>query len=177
MSEVKKLIQPIIWIMGPTSSGKTTIAEKLVEKFRIDNKKILHFDGDEVRGFFDRDFGFSSENRLKVVKTIVHLANKSVEAGVNCIVSALTANKDARDIIHRSIKNLIVVYIKCSIDECIRRDPKGLYNAAKKGEIDTLIGYNKKYPAPEKPDIIINTENYNVDDCVDKLYKDLEEKL
>ena len=86
------------------------------------------------------------------------MANKSVDAGLNVIVSALTANNDVRKFVHDRVNKLIVGYVKCSINECIRRDPKGLYRKAEKGEIDTLIGFNQEYCAPEKPNIVLETE-------------------
>ena len=98
---------------------------------------------------------------------LVHLANKANDAKLNVIVSALTANQDARSFVIDNVNNLIIGYVKCSIDECIRRDPKGLYNKAKKGEIDTLVGFNQEYPEPDNPDIILETEKKSPEEIVD----------
>ena len=76
----------ILWILGPTSSGKTTIADLLLKKLRHSNKIGMHFDGDEVRNFFGPDHGFASSDRLRVVETLVHLANKALESGVNAVI-------------------------------------------------------------------------------------------
>ena len=76
----------VYWIMGPTSSGKTTIAELFTQKLKILNVPIIHFDGDEVRNFFSSEFGFSNEERLRVIKTLVLLANKSLDAGLNVVI-------------------------------------------------------------------------------------------
>ena len=86
----------VLWLMGPTSGGKTTIAEHLLERLRAAGSPSMHFDGDEVRNFFGDTLGFKASDRQRVVGTLVHLANKTAEAGVNVIVSALTANEDAR---------------------------------------------------------------------------------
>jgi adenylylsulfate kinase len=162
-----------LWLMGPTSSGKTTIAEKLLEKLREKGIQVIHYDGDEIRGFFGSDHGFEKKDRLKVVKTIVHLSNKAIEAGLNVIVSALTANEDGRKYIKEHVKSMIVVSVKCSIDECIKRDPKELYKKAIEGQISTLIGYNTEYKFPEDADIIIDTEKEDIENCIQKIIFEL----
>jgi len=150
--------------MGPTSSGKSTIAEHFVGVLKENNISILHYDGDEIRDIFGENFGFSEDNRGQVVETLAHLARKANDAGINAVVSALTAHQSARDLIKRIIPNLLVGYVECSIDICSARDPKGLYARAKKGEIDTLIGYNSEYIPPTDPDIVINTEKLTVEE-------------
>jgi len=148
----------VLWLLGPTSAGKTTIATELSMSLRMKNIPVIHYDGDEVRNFFGDCLGFSAEERLRVVNTIVYLATKSVDAGLNVVVSALTANQNARKLVRDSFKQLVVGYVKCSIEECIQRDPKGLYGKAEKGEIDTVIGYNDEYSVPKDADIVLNTE-------------------
>ena len=163
----------VLWIMGPTASGKTTLAKGLKAKFQEKNILTLHYDGDEVRDFFGPSHGFKEEDRLMVVKTLAHLANKAVDAGVNVIVSALTANEDARKYTKKHVKNLVLVYLECSIEKCIERDPKGLYKKAINREIDTMIGFNDEYIPPENPDIVLNTEGTSVEMSVLELMKRL----
>jgi len=158
-----------LWLMGPTSSGKSTIAEQFVRELVKNNATIIHYDGDEIRDFFDKDFGFNENNRGRVVETLAHLAKKANDAGINVIVSALTAHQSSREYISSNIPNLLVGYVTCPIDVCAERDPKGLYKMAKNGEIDTLIGYNSKYIAPTTPDIILDTESQNVEENVQRL--------
>ena len=153
----------VLWFMGPTSSGKTTLSDHLLGKLRARNETVIHFDGDEVRDFFGQGHGFSADDRLRVVATLVHLANKSSAAGVGVLVSALTANADAREYISSHTNNLIVGHVKCSINTCAERDPKGLYARAKHGEIDTLVGFNTPYHAPDSPDLVIDTEKLTLD--------------
>ena len=154
-----------IWLMGPTSSGKTTLAINLIN--RINKKKfpILHFDGDEIRDLFGKDFGFGKSNRMKVIQTLVRFSIKSNVSQVSTIVSALTAHKNARDYIKKNVPNLFNVYIKCPIKVCEKRDPKGLYKKARAGEIDTLIGYNSIYRPPINPDLMIDTSKKTIDEC------------
>ena len=147
-----------LWLLGPTSSGKTTIANELLKSLRKKGILVIHYDGDEIREIIGDSLSFSAHDRLRVVSTIVKLANKASDSGMNVIVSALTANNDARKYIKDNVNNLIVGYVSCSIHECAKRDPKGLYKKAERGEINTLIGYNQDYIAPDSPDIILDTE-------------------
>ena len=167
----------VLWLLGPTSSGKTKIATELLMTLREKKVSVVHYDGDEIRELFGDSINFTVRDRHKVVGTIVHLANKACDAGINVIVSALTANEDTRKFVTENVRNLIIAYVKCSIDECIRRDPKGLYNKAKEGKINTLIGFNEEYPEPENPDIILETEKYSPQEIVEYIEKYLSKNV
>lgn len=166
---------PIVWLMGPTSAGKTTLARTLTEHVRLnENLAVVHWDGDQVRDLLGKELSFSAESRLRVVRTLASLAGITSEAGVLTIVSALTANADARRLLS-SLPRLLIVYVHCPIETCIERDPKGLYRRALAGEIDTLIGYNQEYVAPDAPDLEIDTSACDVaagvQTLLDFLYK------
>jgi len=163
----------VLWIMGPTSSGKTTIARRLRESWPGSMPAVMHFDGDEVREMFGENLGFGAQDRLRVVKSLVHFANKCVDSGVDAIVSALTANSDAREYVRAHTKNLVVCFLRCSIEGCAERDPKGLYEKAKSGEIQSLIGFNTPYVDPDSFDICIDTERHGLDDAVDRVLEHL----
>ena len=163
----------IFWIMGPTSSGKTTLAKLFYKKIYSNEKFALHFDGDEVRDTFGSKLGFSSNDRLLVVKTLVYASNKGLQAGANVVVSALTAFEDARLYIKKNVENLIIIYLQCSINECARRDPKGLYAKERRGEIDTLVGVNSKYLIPHNFDIVLDTEKNSPTESLNELLSEL----
>ena len=150
-----------IWLMGLTSSGKSTIAKHLVEIMRSEDLPILHYDGDEIRDFFGKDFGFSEDNRGRVVETLAHLAIKANNAGINVVVSALTAHQTAREHIKETIPNLLVGHVDCPIDICVARDPKGLYRKALDGEIKDVAGIDLEFELPESPDLIIRNHGKN----------------
>lgn len=166
-----------LWLMGPTSSGKTTIARALNSRLEATGLPCLHFDGDEVRDLYGPDFSFGPESRLRVVSTCVYLANKVVNQGIHCIVSALTANDDARQYVAEHLVNYSMGYVHCSINECIRRDPKGLYRKAINGEIDTLVGYNTPYVPPENAVLDIDTESCDVEQAVEDIYQSIYENV
>ena len=175
MSTKRKYKNFVLWIMGPTASGKTTLAREMLKILSKKERPVIHYDGDEVRGFFGPNLGFKVKDRLLVVKTICYLANKALNSGVNVVVSALTANEDARVYVVKNVKNVILIYLECSLEKCIERDYKGLYKKALSGEIDTLIGINSDYLPFENPDIIIKTENKSIGKNVIELEKRLNE--
>jgi len=164
-----------LWIMGPTASGKTTIANNIVKALRDKGVPTILYDGDEVRDFFGPNLGFQKADRLRVVQTIVHLSNKALESGLNVIVSALTANQDVRDYVRQNAKKLIFVYLECDIQKCMMRDPKGMYKKAISGEIETLIGYNSKYLPLKDPDITIDTGRNSIESCASELLLKIDE--
>lgn len=163
---------PILWLMGPTSAGKTTIAAALVERLRAQEVRALHYDGDEIRDLFG-DLDFTGASRLRVVGALVALATKASDAGLAVVVSALTANPDARRLVVGLGERLVLCHVDCPIDVCAARDPKQLYRRAQRGEIDTLIGVNTPYLAPENPDIVLATDRLSVAECVEQLLRKL----
>lgn len=164
---------PVLWLMGPTSSGKTTLGEALVARLRDKGTPAILFDGDEVRGLIGPGQGFSPEDRLQTVRALVHLANKASDAGL-VVVAALTANEDARALVREQVNRLLVGSVQCAIETCAERDPKGLYAQAERAEIKTLVGVNGEYAAPENPDIVLDTESESVSVLVDRLEKFLQ---
>lgn len=159
----------VLWLMGPTSAGKTTLAMHLVTDLRRRDVLAVCYDGDEVRNLFGSRLGFGAEERLLVVSALVHLANKAADAGLHVVVSALTTGQSAREYIRANVQNLTVGYVSCSIETCIRRDPKGLYKKAIQGEIDSLIGYNGEYLPPDSPDFTLDTEQESLEELTARL--------
>jgi adenylylsulfate kinase-like enzyme len=159
----------VLWLLGPTSAGKTTLATRVVADLQKEAIPAILFDGDEVRDFFGADFGFGAENRLRVVSILVHLANKAADAGFHVVVAALTAGQDAREHVRAHVRNLTIGYVACSAQTCARKDPKGLYRKAMRGEIDTLIGYNSAYQPPDRPDLVLDTESHSLDELAARI--------
>ncbi len=168
---------PVIWLMGPTSAGKTTLARSLTERLRNqENLAAVHWDGDLVRDLLGKNLSFSPESRLRVVRALALLAEVTSQSGVLTVVSALTAHEDARQLVRESLPRLLSVHVHCPMDICIERDPKGLYRQAIAGEIDTLIGYNESYNPPEAPDLEINTSSLSVEAGVETLVEFLKKR-
>ena len=157
--------------MGPTSAGKTTIGKLFVDHIRTAGTPAIHFDGNEVRDFFGSSLGFRQEDRLRAVSTCAYLANKSAEAGLNVVVSALTANDDARQFVRKNVHNLVLSYLKCPKEVCFERDALGLYRMAREGKVDsdTVIGFDSPYVPPSDPDIVLDTAVLSPDESVESL--------
>jgi len=155
------------------SSGKTTIAEGLLAKFRTRNLKAELFDGDEVRRNLSKGLGFSKEDRDTHNKRIIYVCKLLTRNGVNAIVSLISPYRSTRAYARENLPKFVEVYLKCSIDECIRRDPKGLYKKAIAGEITNMTGIQDPYEEPQNPEVVLDTENdssrYNVEKIVRKL--------
>ena len=167
----------VLWLMGPTSAGKTTTGRLFVDDMRAANIPAIHYDGDEIRSFFGETLGFRPEDRLRAVSTCAYLASKASDAGLNVVVSALTANDDARAYVKENIPNLMLAYLTCPLDVCIQRDSRGLYLKAREGRVDpkTIIGLDSPYPAPDNPDIVIDTSKHDPGESIAILNKKLAE--
>lgn len=167
----------VLWLMGPTSAGKTTTGRLFVDNMRDAGIPAIHYDGDEIRSFFGDTLGFRPEDRLRAVSTCAHLASKAAEAGLNVVVSALTANDDARAFVRENVPNLVLGYLQCPIDVCIERDSRGLYRKVREGKVDpkTLIGLDDPYNAPQDPDIIIDTSVHAPEESVEVMKRWLSE--
>ena len=118
--------------------------------------------------FLTRHLVLKPRSRLRAVSICAHLANKASDAGLNSVVSALTANDDARDYISDNVSNIILIYLKCPIEICIKRDSRGLYQGVNEGKIDpkTIIGLDEPYPPPSNPDLIIATNENTPEESV-----------
>ena len=163
----------IFWIMGPTSSGKTTIGEAYTQHLRDNALPSIHFDGDEFRSILGSSLGITPEERFKNVSLCVHMANKCLDAGLNVVVSALTAHEMARQYVAQNVKNLIIIYLDCPLEVRMQRDSRGLYHKVETGELnaDTVIGMGTPYLAPENPQIVLKSSELAVEESVAGIHK------
>ena len=163
----------ILWMTGLPCSGKTTIAKKLQEVY----PNLALLDGDELREWFSPK-DFSRDGRNEHNRRVAHLAKLLLEHNVPVSVSLISPfnenREDARKIIGDN--KFIEAYIKCSLSVCEKRDVKGMYKKARLNEIKNFTGVNDDYDIPDNPDLIINTENNTLDECVDQITQYLEEK-
>jgi len=164
----------IIWLTGLPASGKTTIAQALQVRLS-DYTSVQSFpvilDGDEVRKGLSADLGLSKDDRQEHVRRVVCVSKLLWENGITAIVSLISPYKSMRDLARKELdvcEDFIEVWVKCSLDECIRRDPKGLYVKALAGEI-IMTGLQDPYEEPINPDVVVETEYNSVAACVDKI--------
>ncbi len=163
----------VVWLTGLPASGKTTIASRVAEILKKERFKVELLDGDWVRKTINPDAGFTREERRRHLLRVAWIARLLARNGVIVLCSFVSPYEDVRREIREIIEEevpFIEVYVKCSLNECIRRDPKGLYKKALRGEIKNFTGISDPYEPPKNPDLVLDTERLTVDECVKKLF-------
>ena len=157
----------VIWLLGLSGSGKTTLGWKLqsyLEDISIPNYMI---DGDDARSFFENDLGYSFKDRKTNLKRILYGAHVLSKAGMVTIVCNIGPFEDIREFARENLSDYKEVYLKCGIDECVRRDPKGVYKK-NMGKTD-IIGLEIEFAAPKTPDLILDTKIESEKESFEKL--------
>ncbi len=149
----------VLWFTGLSGSGKSTLSRMIETELRKRGCKVEVLDGDEVRENLSKGLGFSKEDRDTNIRRIGYVAKLLARNGVITITAAISPYKAVRDQVRTMCRNFIEVYTECSIEELTRRDVKGLYAKAIAGEIKNFTGISDPYEAPEKPEILVNSES------------------
>ncbi|MBF6600858.1 MAG: adenylyl-sulfate kinase [Dehalococcoidia bacterium] len=165
-----------IWFTGLSGAGKTTLSDAIEPLLRERGvTKIEKLDGDVVRTHLSKGLGFSKEDRDTNILRIGWVAEVLTRNGVCVLASAISPYRDIRDEVRRNVGAFVEVYVKCSIPELTRRDVKGLYEKAIKGEIKNFTGISDPYEEPLQPDITVDTEAEELAESVAKVLAKLEE--
>ena len=166
-----------LWFTGLSGAGKTTIS-KLVET-ELDNRRnrLEILDGDVVRENLSKGLGFSKEDRDTNIRRIAFVADLLSRNGVPVITAAISPYRELRDEARELMGDrFIEVFVKASVEECIERDPKGLYKKALAGEIKEFTGVSDPYEEPLNPEIVLDTESESPEESAAKLIALLEER-
>ncbi|MEW7993049.1 MAG: adenylyl-sulfate kinase [Candidatus Thiodiazotropha endolucinida] len=166
----------LLWFTGLSGAGKSTLAHALEERLHQRGCRTYVFDGDNVRHGLCRDLGFGIEDRTENIRRIGEMSKLFVDAGVIALTAFISPIRQDRDNVRRLFQtdDFIEVYVKASLETCESRDVKGLYKKARAGVIPNFTGISSPYEIPEKPEIVIDTENREIDECVDSLLESLE---
>jgi adenylylsulfate kinase len=166
-----------IWFTGLSGAGKTTIADAIEPLLRERGiTKLEKLDGDVVRTHLSKGLGFSKEDRDTNIRRIGWVAQVLTRNGVCVLASAISPYREIRDENRRDIGDFVEVYVKCSIPELTRRDVKGLYEKALKGEIANFTGISDPYEEPLSPEVTVDTETESLEESVAKVLAVLEER-
>ena len=163
-----------IWLTGLSGAGKSTIANELVSTLQRHGRKVELLDGDIVRTNLSKGLGFSKEDRDTNIMRIGFVSNLLTRNGVVSIVAAISPYREVRDEVRAHIGNFVEVYVQCALDELVRRDVKGLYEKALRGEIANFTGVSDPYEAPEGPEVVVDTEHESIEESVEKVLAALE---
>jgi len=165
-------INKTIWFFGLSGSGKTTLANGLSTELEANNLKTFILDGDIVRKGINANLGFCRQDRKENVRRIAELCKILLQVEVIPIVAAITPYEDDRKLIKEMLGNqLILVSVECSLYECEKRDPKGLYQSARNGEIQKFTGISDTYERSNMADVTINTEKHGPKRSINLLVK------
>lgn len=162
-----------IWLTGLPSSGKSTLAELLGKRLRADNYPVEILDGDEVRLRLSKGLGFSRQDRDENIRRIAYVARLLTRVGAVAITAAISPYRAVRAEAREEIKDFVEVYVACPLEECIRRDVKGLYRKALRGEIPAFTGVSDPYEPPEAPEVIVETHRETSEESVEKILQSL----
>ncbi|MFP4521713.1 MAG: adenylyl-sulfate kinase [Fibrobacterota bacterium] len=166
----------VLWFTGLSGSGKSTITELLYKKMEESGIKTEHLDGDVIRDMFPGT-GFSREDRNAHIKRVGHMSSLLEKHGVFVLVSLISPFRESRDFVRGVCGNFVEIYVSTPLEECERRDVKGLYGRARKGEIKDFTGISSPFEPPEKPEIEIDTRDVSVDEAAEKVMKYIKEKF
>ncbi|WP_288799464.1 adenylyl-sulfate kinase [Arsenicicoccus cauae] len=162
-----------LWLTGLSGAGKSTIAEALARDLRADGRRVEVLDGDEIRTNLSAGLGFSREDRDTHVQRVAYVARLLARNGVLALVPVIAPYAATRAAVRADHEAAGVPYLEAHVatpvDECARRDVKGLYAAAARGEVTTLTGVGDPYEPPEAPDIRLDTTDQEVGDSVSAL--------
>ena len=159
-----------IWLTGLPGAGKSTISQEVHRRLVLSgHARCELLDGDVVRTHISQGLGFSREDRDTNILRIGWVAQLLTKHGVIAVVAAISPFEATRDRVRAMItasggpNSFVEVYVKCPLEECMRRDPKGLYQKAREGKICGLTGYDAPYEEPKSPEIIVETQFSSVE--------------
>jgi len=167
-AKIKNQTPVCLWMTGLSGAGKSTLANALEQELNKQGKHTYILDGDNLRHGLNSDLGFTEADRNENVRRAAEAAQLLVDAGLIVIVGLISPFKKERNWARSLFKDnqFKEIYISTSLQECEQRDTKGLYQKVRQGEIKDFTGIDSPYEAPDNPDVMIDTENRTVDECV-----------
>lgn len=159
----------ILWYTGLSGCGKSTIANAVEKKLFDTGHHTYVLDGDNIRFGLNKNLGFSPEDRTENIRRIGEVAKLFVDAGIIVSTAFISPYRNDRDQVRSIVEDgdMVEIFVKCAIDICEQRDPKGLYKKARAGEIPEFTGISAPYEEPLSPEIVIDSGVHSVEECAD----------
>jgi len=161
----------ILWFTGLSGSGKSTVANAVASKLYELKVRNYVLDGDNVRHGLNRDLGFSDEDRKENIRRIGEVSKLFVDSGQVVLTAFISPFQEDRQLVRDLVEEdeFIEVFVKCPLEECENRDPKGLYEKARQGVIREFTGISSPYEEPANPELVVETNQYSVEECVQQV--------
>lgn len=168
----------VLWFTGLSGSGKSTVANAVAKRLFEDQTNSYVLDGDNIRFGINKDLGFADEDRKENIRRIGEVSKLFVDSGQVVLTAFISPFREDRDRVRALLEEneFVEIYIKCSIEACEARDPKGLYEKARKGIIKDFTGISSPYEEPLHPELVVDTEKQSIEECVEQIVQYLKEK-
>jgi adenylylsulfate kinase len=160
-----------LWFTGLPSSGKSTTAIALRERLTSRGIKVVILDGDEIRKGLSSDLGFEEKDREENNRRVIQINKILVDQGVPVLTTLISPYLRTRKLARKIIPDYVEIFINTPIAECVKRDVKGLYGKAKRGELAKMTGISDKYEIPENPELTIYTKDVKLEENVERIIK------
>ncbi|HXX57054.1 MAG TPA: adenylyl-sulfate kinase [Thermodesulfovibrionales bacterium] len=163
----------VLWFTGLSAAGKSTLANALCQRLHLMGVKSYVLDGDNIRHGLNKNLGFSPEDRKENIRRIGEVAKLFVDAGVIAMTAFISPYREDRDNVRALLKEdeFIEIFLRCPIEECERRDPKGIYKKARTGEVKEFTGISAPYEEPAHPEIILDTDKLTLEEAVEAVMR------
>ncbi len=158
-----------LWFTGLPCSGKTAVADRVAEILNEKGLKVERLDGDTVRQGLTRDLGYSKKDRDENISRVTFVAKLLTRNGVAVLTSFISPYREIRARARQEIGNFVEVYVKCPLEVCMKRDVKGMYQKAIRGEVKEFTGISDPYEEPLNPEVILETDKETVEESASRV--------
>ncbi len=168
----------VLWFTGLSGAGKSTLAHAVAKRLHDSGARTYVLDGDNVRHGLCGDLGFSAEDRSENIRRIGEMAKLFVDAGMIALTAFISPFRSDRDRVRDLMPNgdFLEIHCRCSVDVCETRDVKGLYKKARAGIVKDFTGISSPYEEPSSPELVVDTGELPLEDCVEMVLKMLRER-